>query len=58
MSKHERNRTEKAASAYARRKKQGMALEKCFVNDAGGQEEATYSSESVGVWRSRPTEAD
>ena len=29
----------------------------CSVNVAGGREEPTYSSERVGVWRSRPTEA-
>ena len=40
-----------------RTKKQGMEREKRFVNDAGGREGPTYSSERVEVWRSRPTEA-
>ena len=29
----------------------------CSVNDAGGREAPTYSSERVGAWRSRPIEA-
>ena len=57
MSKHEKvGRKGLRVHAQAYRSKE-WHRKNCSVNDAGGREEPTYSSERVGVWRSRPIEA-